>query len=119
MAFAIFYNPDDLTKLENAIRTEVQRLPKADRDLANAFWTGGLSGWRTSTVVCPEPFAGGDAACRTITISGSFQGQLTRQRFIDLCWRIHAAMPAGDPKGQFDAIISDIASGAGSAEPWP
>lgn len=108
-----------MTRLQQAITVAIQALPNRDRQLGNAFWQGGLSGWATAPL-CPPQFAGGDAGCRMSVINATFQGTpQTRQNFIDLLWRIHAAMPAGDPKGQFDGIIQDIASGAGSAEPWP
>lgn len=119
MAFAIFYNSEDMTRLSNAITTAVQALPKADRDLAAAYWSNGLSGWATAPP-CPTAWAGGDAGCRMSVVSGTFKGSpLALQPFIDLLWRIWTVMPAGDAKGQFDAIIGDMQAGNGAKEPWP
>lgn len=119
MAFALFYDSEDMTRLADAVTNAVQALPKADRDLAGAYWNAGLSGWQAAPP-CPPEWAGGDAGCRMSVVSGTFKGQpLTLQGFIDLLWRIWAQMPAGDPKGRFDGIIGDIQAGNGAKEPWP
>jgi hypothetical protein len=107
MAFAIFYNRQDLTP----IVAEATRptLTGADRTLAQKLWNGGLKGWDQAPVYGGRE-AEGDPDCRVVIVSA--QG-VSKQDMIDLLYRL-----ANQPGAEYmRAIANDMESTA--IEPWP
>lgn len=120
MAFAIFYNPADLTELMSGLTRA--DLPQGERALCNAFWNSGVSTWQTAPVAADEwrcvdtPLGQRCDDVRMIVVSGKFQGKdLTLQQFRDLLYRLTAPLNAPI----LSALADDMAGRSGAVEPWP
>jgi hypothetical protein len=113
MAFALFYNLQDLTPL--AAQFNRTDLSTADKNYCKALWQNGGSGWSTAPIA-PEPYAGGDPDCRVLVIAGTYQGQpLTLAQLVTFLWRM-AASPGWEFMG---SLAADISTGAGGKDPYP
>lgn len=95
MAFAIFYNDQDMPLLE------------AVSDQLGPYWEAGLSDWRNCPV-SQSPFEQEIAAntARRIVVS-----------YPDLEGLRHLLYLVGD--GHLSAIADDMAGNCGAVEPWP
>lgn len=114
MAFAIFYNLADLAELQTGLNRQ-DITPNADRQLAQAFWNAGLSGYATAPAA-PAQYASGDADTRIIIINGKHQGSdLTLAQLRALLYR--QAGPLGFPI--LSALADDMGGASGAKDPWP
>lgn len=113
MAFALFYNREDLTP----IAAEIGRadLTGADRQLANRVWNGGGRDWNTAPLAPPEMRAReGDADLRILVIDST----VTLTQFRDFLYRMAASV--GSVGGAYLAALADDMGGSsGAVEPWP
>ena len=113
MAFAIFYNREDATR----IAAEFTRadLPNQDRQFAQRCWNGGLNTWN---LFAPDPRPGqpqpNDA--NIIVVNATQGGQpITLQQFRDFLYRYSAEVGAE----YLAALADDMAGSSGAVEPWP
>lgn len=116
MAFAIWYNREDLTPIAAEFtRTD---LSPQDRSFANSVWGAGGNTWNTAPIETDPFHAGGDPDCRRVVIDGKHQGQtITLAQFRDFLYRM-AASQAGAHylKNLADDMFS---GGSGAQEPYP
>ncbi len=109
MAFAIFYNLQDLTPIAaNATRVD---LKGTDKTLALKIWNGGLKGWSIAPIA-PLDRQEGDPDTRIVVISAT---NVTLQNMIDLLIRLSAQPGAA----YLARIASDMSRSSGAVEPWP
>lgn len=122
MAFAIFYNLDDLAGLQSGLtRQDIQ--PTADRQLAQSFWNAGLNGYASAPLApdayrCVNTPSGQvcDPNCRIVVVNGRHQGQdLTLAQLRALLYR--QAGPLNVPI--LTALADDMAGIQGAKDPWP
>lgn len=114
MAFAIWYNREDLTPI--AAELTRQDLAPADRAFASSVWNAGGSGWNTAPIETDPFHSGGDADCRRLVIDGKHQGKtITLAQFRDFLYRMSL-----NPGAEYLAALADDMGGAsGAIEPWP
>ena len=108
MAFAIFYNREDLTPIA-AEATNVS-LPQSLKQYATKLWNAGVKNWG-SAPVAPEQYRDNDPDCRILVLSG--QG-ITKQATIDWLRAVAAAVPGA----WYMATIAEDMQGT-AVEPWP
>lgn len=114
MAFAIFYNPDDLTGFQASI-TRLDISPAADRSLAQSLWSAGINTWATAPQA-PVEYQSGDPSTRIIVINGRHQGKdLTLADLRALLYR--QAGPLSAPI--LAALADDMGNRDGAKDPWP
>ena len=119
MAFAIFYNREDLTPI--AAELTRQDLSNNDRRFAQAIWQGGASGWNTAPLApreyqCVQTPEGErcDDDIRILVIDAQVQGQpVTLQQTRDFLYR-QSSLPGG-------IYLAGLADDMGrtAVEPWP
>lgn len=111
MAFALFYNREDLTP----IAAEIGRadLTGADRQLAQKVWNGGGKNWN-SAPLAPIDRNSGDPDCRILVIDST----VTLAEFIAFLRRM--ALSVGTIGGEYlNALADDMTRPSGAVEPWP
>jgi hypothetical protein len=123
MAFAIFYNRQDLTPLAAEISNANIIATNAEKTLANKIWQGGLNNWSTAPTALSNPDprvqakAGGDPDCRYVVITATQQGQpVTAADFRTLLYSVASKNPGA---GYLVAIANDMAGEDAIADPWP
>lgn len=110
MAFAIFYELEDLSSLAGTLQSV--SLPNTLKNRARPFWNNGLKDWATA----PAGAAPGDVSCplcRTCVITSG-----TLAEFRQLCYDVAAFLGAG-PAQYLVALADDMAGRSGAIEPWP
>ncbi len=117
MAFAIFYNREDATRI--AAEFSRSDLKGQDKSLASAVWNGGLKNWNSAPFASSDanaaPHADGDPDCRFIVVTG-----VALADFIAFLRRMSANAGA-----EYLAALADDMSCytnpacAGAVEPWP
>ena len=114
MAFALFYEPEDLAVLELYVCTKRTLLTPADRQLALKCWNGGLKDWGTA-LLGQSPFEepGASPKARMIVIDDP---GVTLQEFRDLLYRTAVAIPGA---GYLKSLSDDMGGSSGAVEPWP
>ncbi len=121
MAFAVFYNHQDLTAIAAEVGATLannydQYLTVQERNSCKQTfqraWTGGLNGWSTAPIA-PLDRQEGDADTRIIVVSGQ---QVTKASLIAALNVIAAKVPGAAYMG---AIARDLAGPSGCVEPWP
>lgn len=124
MAYAIFYNHQDLTEIAANVEATLANnydayLTTQERNQCKQTfqraWTGGLSGWSTSpTAIQQYPeHCDGDTDCRIIIVSGS---QVSKQALIDALNILGNKVPGAQ---YMLAIARDLAGWSACVEPWP
>lgn len=112
MAFAIFYNREDATRI--AAEYTRQDLAQADAQFAASCWQAGLNTWNQNN---PDPRpeeAGTDA--NMIVIDGKHKGQtITLAQFREFLYRM-SALPGAI---YLAALADDMGGHSGAVEPWP
>ena len=114
MAFAIFYNREDATR----IAAEFTRadLPQADKAFAQSCWSAGLDTWNQDNPAPPEHDGPPNGDANIVIISGKHQGStITLQQFRDFLYRY--ADNAGAE--YLRALANDMGGWSGAVEPWP
>ena len=121
MAFAIFYEPSDLSSIAaNGLPSSpiVQQLTNAQRQTAQRVWNGGLSQWQVAPVgQSPLDPAGACPLCRTLVIDAS--PNVTLQQFRDLLYAIANVLGGGPEVHYVRALADDMGGTSGAIEPWP
>jgi hypothetical protein len=121
MAYAIFYNHQDLTAIAANVEATLannydQYLTVQERNTCKQTfqraWTGGLSGWSTAPVA-PLDRQEGDADTRIVIASGA---QVTKAVLIAALNVIALKVPGA---AYMAAIARDLAGESGCVEPWP
>ena len=114
MAFAIFYNREDATR----IAAEFTRadLPQADKSFAQSCWNAGLNMWNQDNPAPAEHDGPPQGDANIIVVAGKHQGNpITLQQFRDFLYRYSTATGA-----QYLAALADDMGGwSGAVEPWP
>lgn len=112
MAFAIFYNREDVTR----IAAEFTRadLPTGDKAFAASCWNAGLNTWNQYN---PDPRPEEQPTdANMIVVNGKHQGKtITLQQFRDFLYRYSSAIGAE----YLAALADDMAGKSGAEEPWP
>ena len=112
MAFAIFYNREDATR----IAAEFTRadLPNADKSFAQSCWNAGLNTWNVDNPDTRPSEQPTDA--NRVVVDGKHQGKtITLQEFRDFLYRYSVA-----PGAIYLAALADDMGGlSGAQEPWP
>lgn len=121
MAFAIFYNHQDLTQIAANVEATLannydQFLTTQERNsVKQTFqraWTGGLSGWSTAPIAPPNKQEG-DPDTRIIVVSGA---QVSLAALIAAVLLIGQKVPGAL---YMQAIADDLSRSSGAVEPWP
>lgn len=111
MAFAFFYEMEDLSALAGSLQAPA--LSNTLKNRARTFWNGGLKDWTAA----PAGAAPGDAVncplCRTLVISAG-----TLADFRQLCYDV-ADFLGTDTSNYLRALADDMANPSGAQEPWP
>jgi hypothetical protein len=111
MAFAIFYEPEDVSQIAGSVNA--QTLPTALKNEARKYWNNGLKDWATAPV---GTFPGDELSCplcRTVVIDGP---GLTLAGFIQVCLDI-AAFIGGDAGNYLTKLANDMQQTG--RDPWP
>lgn len=113
MAFAIFYNREDATRI--AAEFTRSDLPNEDKSFALSCWNAGLNTWNQDA---PDPRTDqplpNDA--NIIIVNGKHKGQtITLLQFRDFLYRYSAAIGAE----YLQALADDMSRSSGALEPWP
>lgn len=112
MAFAIFYNREDVTR----IIAEFQRsdIPNQDRNFAASVWNAGLNTWSTAA---PDPRPEEQPTdALMVVVDGKHQGStITLQQFRDFLFK-WGQQPGAE---YLLAIYDDLGGKSGAEEPWP
>lgn len=112
MAFAIFYNREDATR----IAAEFTRadLPNQDKSFALSCWNAGLNTWNQFNPDTRPEEQPTDA--NMIVVSGKHQGkEITLQQFRDFLYRYSVSAGAA----YLAALADDMSRKSGAEEPWP
>lgn len=112
MAFAIFYNREDATRI--AAEFTRSDLPPADRSFAQSCWNAGLNTWNVEN---PDPRPEEQPTdANMVIVNGKHQGQtITLQQFRDFLYRWSTAPGAI----YLAALADDMGRKSGAEEPWP
>jgi hypothetical protein len=113
MAFAVFYNREDITR----IVAEFQRtdIPSGDRNFAASVWNAGLNTW-SSAPPDPRPEEPQPNDALIVVVDGKHQGQtITLQQFRDFLFK-WGQTPGSE---YLLAIYDDLSRKSGAEEPWP
>ena len=123
MAFAVFYNRQDLTPIAAEISNTNIVASNSEKQLANKIWQGGLNNWASAPTALSNPDprvqakAGGDPDCRYVVITATNQGQpVTAADFRALLYSIASQNPGAS---YLVGIANDMAGEDAIAEPWP
>lgn len=106
MAFAIFYNRQDLSPI--AAEFTKGSLSGQDRSYARSVWNAGLSGWDTAPQA-PAEYLQGDPDTRILVITSG-----TKQEMRDFLYR----MCNNNQGAVYMCAIADDMAGT-AIEPWP
>ena len=112
MAFAIFYNREDATR----IAAEFTRadLPNADKSFALSCWNAGLNTWNQFNPDTRPEQQPTDA--NVVVVNGKHQGKtITLQEFRNFLYRYSTANGAE----YLAALADDMGGISGAEEPWP
>jgi len=121
MAYAIFYNHQDLTAIAAEVQATLvnnydQYLTVQERNTCKQTfqraWTGDLSGWSTAPIA-PLDRQEGDADTRIIVVTGA---QVSKASLIAALNVIALKVPGATYMG---AIARDLAGESACVEPWP
>lgn len=113
MAFAIFYEPSDLSSIAGSIQAAT--LPNSIKQTGLKYWNGGLKNWATAPLgFSPDDPPGSCDTCRRIVISGP---QVTLAEFRQLLLDI-AAFLGTDAARYLIALSADMGGRSGAIEPW-
>jgi len=121
MAYAIFYNHQDMTAIAANVSATLANdydayLTVTERNFCKQMfqraWVGGLSGWATAPIAPPERQEG-DPDTRIVVVSGP---QVRKQDLIDALFILAAKVPGAAYMG---AIARDLQGESGCVEPWP
>ena len=113
MAFAIFYEPEDLSVLELYLNTNRNLLTQADRQLALKYWNAGLKTWNSALLgQSPYEEPGASPKARQVVMSGA---GVTLLEFRNLLYRA-ATIPGA---AYLRALADDMGGSSGAVEPWP
>jgi hypothetical protein len=121
MAFAIFYNHQDLTAIAANVSATLannydQYLTTQERNsVKQTFtrcWNGGLNGWATAPIA-PVERQEGDPDTRIIVVSGS---QVSLSALRDSLRILGGKVPGA---GYMIAIADDLMGASAAVEPWP
>jgi hypothetical protein len=121
VAFAIFYNHQDLTAIAANVSATLannydQFLTTQERNTTKQTftraWNGGLNGWSTAPIAPPEKQEG-DPDTRIIIVSGA---QVSLAALITAINLIGAKVPGAL---YMNAIGDDLSRSSGAVEPWP
>ena len=118
MAFAIFYNDEDLPFLE-AARGQNVVISSADKNLLTKVWNGGLKNWR-SAPIAQSPFEQviPTNTARMVVVTST----VSLADFRAALYRLAAANPLIGPPGEegyLKALADDMGRNCGAVEPWP
>ena len=110
MAFALWYNRNDLS----AIAGEILRddLPPAQQAITDEAWLGGFQDWEVAPFA-PEVKQEGDADVRYVLVN---YPNLSLDRFRSLLYWI---ADHDTDATYMRAIANDMGGGPGATEPWP
>lgn len=120
MAYAIFYNHQDLTAIAANVEATLagnydQYLTVQERNNAKQVfqraWTGGLSGWSTSPLAPLEHRD--DVDCRIVVVTGQ---QVSLQALRQVLYLLAQKVPGA---AYMRAISDDLGGWSGAVEPWP
>ena len=121
MAYAIFYNHQDLTAIAANVEATLannydQFLTTQERNSAKQTfqraWTGGLSGWSTAPIA-PIEKQEGEPDTRIIVVSGA---QVSLAALISTLRVLAAKVPGA---AYMSRIADDLSGSSGAVEPWP
>lgn len=121
MAYAIFYNHEDLTAIAANVEATLasnydQFLTTQERNNAKQVfqraWTGGLSGWSTAPIA-PVEKQEGDPDTRIIVVSGA---QVSLQDLRNVLNLLAGKVPGATYMAR---IATDLGGTSGAVEPWP
>jgi len=112
MAFAIFYELEDLSSIAGSITAS--SLPPHLRSTINKYWNGGVKDWATAPVgQSPADPPGACTLCRTLVITYGNLAEF-RQLLRDV------ATALGTPSAMYlIALARDMEGESGAMEPWP
>lgn len=114
MAFAIFFEPSDLSAIAGS--TTAATLPQSLKTTGLRYWNGGLKNWATA----PLGHAVSDNSCplcRVVVMSGS---QVTLAGFRQLLLDVGAFLGGATVAGDYLVALSvDMGVPSGGQEPWP
>jgi hypothetical protein len=114
MAFAIFYEPVDLSSLAGSVRAAT--LPTNLKNLGTKYWNAGLKNWASAPIgQSPAEEPGACSLCRTVVMSGA---GVTLAEFRQLLLDV-AAFLGTDAARYLIALSADMGGSAGAIEPWP
>lgn len=114
MAFAIFYEPSDLSSIAGSVQAGT--LPQALKTTGLRYWNGGLKTWATAPLgQSPDDPVGACPLCRIVVMSGS---QVTLAGFRQLLLDV-AAFLGTESARYLIALSADMGGRSGAIEPWP
>lgn len=108
MAFAIFYNRQDLTPI--AAEVGNINLPQSLKTFGTKIWNAGVKNWGSAPYADPI-YSDNDADCRILVLSGN---GITKQAVMDWLRAVAAEIPGA----WYMAIIAEDMLGT-AIEPWP
>lgn len=112
MAFAIFYELEDLSSIAGSI--QASSLPQQMKGTINHYWQGGVKNWDTAPVgQSPSDPPGACPACRTLVVTYGTLAEF-RQLLLDV-----AAALGTDAARYLIALSQDMGGSSGAVEPWP
>lgn len=121
MAYAIFYEHEDLTQIAANVQATLasnydQFLTTQERNsVKQTFqraWNGGLNGWSTAPQAPPEKQEG-DPLMTIVVVSGT---QVSLQALIDALRLLGTKVPNAAYMGR---IADDLMGASAAVEPWP
>jgi len=115
VAFAIFYEPSDISQIAGSLNAAT--LPTALKNEGRKYWNGGLKNWATA----PIGHAPGDNACPLCRVVVIDAPGLTLAGLIALCNAVGAFIGSGTVAGHYlEKLAVDMGDpNAGGVEPWP
>jgi len=108
MAFAIFYNRQDLTPI--AAEVTNPSLATSLKTYGTKIWNAGLKNWGVAAISPPQ-YADNDPDCRIIVLDGN---GITKQAVMDWLRQVAATVPGA----WYMATIAEDMLGT-AIEPWP